>query len=223
MRVIVFDAGSRVGARVTEELVRRGHRVTGVVRRPVSAAPPGSPVRFVRGDLRDRATVSAVLPGHDAAVSAIGRPGRGRGTDLNAATSTLLEGLREARGPRVLVVEERGWAPAKRSTGGEAVPERAAEAPGAPARSTFDLLREEQEVDWTYVCPEGPVADGKRTGGYHTGIDPHGGGPPARTLSLADLAVAVADELESPRHARRRLLVSAVEPSTGSSRDRAPR
>jgi putative NADH-flavin reductase len=59
-------------------------------------------------------------------------------------------------------------------------------------------------VDWLMLTPPAQLdAEGPRLGVYRTGGETGGG----THLSYADLAVAVADEIETPRHHRTRISV----------------
>ena len=66
-------------------------------------------------------------------------------------------------------------------------------------------------VRWTVMTPSGQYdREGPRTGIYQTGWDevlrgPNGG--PIGNLSHRDMAVAVIDEIESPKSVRRRMTV----------------
>ena len=56
-------------------------------------------------------------------------------------------------------------------------------------------------MSWTYVSPPGRSAPGERTGRYRTGTDElmvDGAGDSA--ISMEDYAVAILDEVETPRH-----------------------
>lgn len=71
-----------------------------------------------------------------------------------------------------------------------------------------DLLMEEADLDWTLVCPSTMLLPGKRTGKFRIGLDdlliaPDG----SSSISLEDFAMAMIDELENPRHTRRRFTV----------------
>ena len=64
-------------------------------------------------------------------------------------------------------------------------------------------------ADWTYVSPAANFAPGRRTGAYRLGtdelvVDAHG----ESRISMEDLAVALIDEAERPRHRRKRFTVA---------------
>ncbi|MBL8949771.1 MAG: NAD(P)H-binding protein [Myxococcaceae bacterium] len=70
MNLVVFGASGATGRWLVELAVRQGHSVTAFVRRADSIAR--TDVRVVQGDVGDRAAVSEVLAGCDAALSALG-------------------------------------------------------------------------------------------------------------------------------------------------------
>lgn len=58
-----------------------------------------------------------------------------------------------------------------------------------------------QEVNWTYLSPAALVEPGPRTGTYRTGTDNLITDQTGRSrITPADLAVALLDEAEHPRH-----------------------
>ena len=77
------------------------------------------------------------------------------------------------------------------------------------AREAFTILKqEEQELHWTFVSPPVFLEPGSRTSKFRTGGDQMLMGPegPAR-ISLEDLAVAILEEIEQPKHIRQRFTV----------------
>lgn len=95
MNVTVLGASGRTGRLLVQELLRRGHRVTALVRDP-SRAPEGT--RVVVGDSRDGEALRAALAGADAVVSALGPSGKD--ADLHRETVALLAPALRAAGVR---------------------------------------------------------------------------------------------------------------------------
>ncbi|HEY9029236.1 MAG TPA: NAD(P)-dependent oxidoreductase, partial [Burkholderiaceae bacterium] len=64
-------------------------------------------------------------------------------------------------------------------------------------------------LDWTFLSPPALLAPGERTGRYRLGGEEllMDGDKPAG-IAVADLAVAIADEIERPRHVRARFTVA---------------
>ncbi len=74
----------------------------------------------------------------------------------------------------------------------------------------MNRLKLESSLDWTFLSPPIALAPGERTGVYRSGLDdllPGVGDTPAG-ISVADLAVAIVDELEVPTHVKKRFTVA---------------
>ena len=73
----------------------------------------------------------------------------------------------------------------------------------------LEMLRGRDDVRWTYVSPAGDFqADGERTGEYQLGGEElllNAAGE--STISYADYAIAMVDEVESGDHVRQRISV----------------
>ncbi|MBI3368612.1 MAG: NAD(P)H-binding protein, partial [Burkholderiales bacterium] len=83
--------------------------------------------------------------------------------------------------------------------------------PGAQAaRDALSDLRAETALNWTFVSPPAMLQPGERSGAYRLGQDQllMNGDAPAG-ISVADLALAIVDELETPKHLRQRFTVAA--------------
>lgn len=73
----------------------------------------------------------------------------------------------------------------------------------------LDVCRSETVVDWVYLSPPALIVPGHRTGSFRVGkddllVDAQGNSQ----ISFEDLAVAVLDEAEQPRHHRARFTVA---------------
>ncbi len=69
----------------------------------------------------------------------------------------------------------------------------------------LEACRADTEVDWAYLSPAALLTPGERTGNYRLGddellVDAEGNS----TMSMEDLAVALLDEAERPKHHRTR-------------------
>lgn len=215
-RIVVFGAGGRAGRRAVTEARRRGHQVTAVVRDPAKhaaltdgAAPDGGPddSLVVRaGDLTDAPAVAALVAGHDAVIATAAV--YGDGTDPRAlfvdSAHALLDGVGKAGVGRLVVVGLSALLP-------DAAGVRMMDAPEFPAefrefclghQAGFEVLRAYDggsgpDVDWLYVSPAGDFDhSGPRKGGYR--IAAHYDS--AATLSYDDFAIALLDEIDTPRH-----------------------
>jgi len=208
MKIAVFGITGRIGSRIAQEALGRGHEVTGYSRNPGRGTLAHASLRTAVGDIADAATVARLSAGHDAVVSAVG-PDMDKpvGTFLVDAAHALRDGLRKAGVRRLLVVGGAGSlevAPGKLLMDAPAFPAEWK----ALAKSAADALavyRQEKDLEWTYFSPAGFIEPGTRTGRYRTGDDSLVVDSQGRSfISMEDYAVAVMDELEKPRHVRAR-------------------
>lgn len=77
------------------------------------------------------------------------------------------------------------------------------------ARQALDMLRDEQDLEWTFLSPAAQLVPGPRTGKFRLGRDEllMNGDEPG-SISVADLAVALIDEAEQPQHVRQRFTLA---------------
>ncbi|MBW5421621.1 NAD(P)H-binding protein [Streptomyces sp. BG9H] len=199
----MFGAGGRVGRAAVAEAVRRGHRVTAVVRDPAKYADLGASdaVTVVRGDVTDADAVAEAAEGHDAAINATVRLDLPSEEYFTSAARALVDGLGRAGVGRLLVL---GIATTLEVSPGV----RAMDDPQFPEEyrsfsqghvAEFELLRAEATgLDWLMVVPPMDLnAEAEATGSYRGAVGTVVG---QGRISHADLAVALLDEIEEPRH-----------------------
>ena len=215
MNLFLVGATGFVGRAVLAEALQRGHRVTVLARQPQKLEAAAG-LTVVAGDATHAAQVAAAAAGHDAALSAF-NPGWDA-PDLYErflqGSRAIVNGVHLAGVQRLLVVGGAGSlyvAPGVQlvDTDGfaQAVPPNIV--PGAKAaRDLLTELRGETRLDWTFLSPPPLLAPGARSGRYEVGGEqvPMKDGHPAG-ISVADLALALVDEVEQPRHRRQRFTV----------------
>jgi len=178
--------------------------------KPAPARPRTIPVI---AEVTNPTSVTEAVRGADAVVSAIGPgPGEDASVILGAAQG-LLKGLRSSGVSRLVVVGGAGTLEVGPGVQLVDTPEFLASwKPVANAhRAALELFRAEPELEWTVVSPAAMIEPGVRTGHYRAGgdqllVDAKG----VSRISAEDYAVAIADEVETPRHIRRRFTVAAV-------------
>jgi putative NADH-flavin reductase len=215
MKIIVIGATGNIGRRLAKEALSRGHEVVGVVRDPAAVQSPDSRVRLVKGDATRAEDVTRVVQGADAVVSAISPRPNARGLpapSLAANARALIAGLRAAGVQRVLYV---GGASSLEVAPGKALADQpdfpeAYKAEAREGQESLAVWRAEAEgLDWTYLSPAAEIGSGERTGKYRTTGDQLLTDSAGKSfISFEDYAVAVIDELERPRHVRRRFGVA---------------
>ncbi|MFD7716588.1 NAD(P)-dependent oxidoreductase [Streptomyces sp. NPDC059814] len=206
-RIVVFGAGGRAGRRAVAEAVARGHQVTAVVRDVAAyTGPTGDGVSVVAGDVTRADSVAEAAAGHDAAISAAGRMDVPSRDFYVSAAHSLLDGLARAGVGRLVLI---GIGSVLETAPGVAVHD----APGFPEEARafslghsaeLDVLRAaETDIDWLVIAPPPVMLDDEapRTGRYRAGGEQvMADGAPS--FSYADLAVALIDEIETPKHHR---------------------
>lgn len=218
MKITLIGATGFVGTAVLAEALARGHAVTVLARDPVKlAARPGLSV--LAGDALDPAQVAAAARGADAVVSAY-NPGwtHPQLADLfTQGSRAILAGVRASGVQRLLVVGGAGSlfvAPGVQLVDTPAFLDHVPPNIVPGARAARDLLTEMRDIgdlDWVFLSPPAMLAPGERSGRYRSGSEQllMAGDAPAG-ISVADLAVAVVDELERPAHHRQRFTVAAA-------------
>jgi uncharacterized protein len=201
MKIAIVGASGRAGSCITAELARRGHNVTGIARNPDKIAKLAN-VKAVAGDANDRAALAGLWTGHDVAVSSI--------HFLDSDAETLIGAARDSGVPRYLVVGGAGSLEVAPGvplvTTPNFPPQYKAEAEKGAA--FLERLRQEKELNWTYLSPSALFDSGSRTGKFRLGTDQLLTDSAGKSwISFEDFAVAMADEIERPAHVRARFTV----------------
>ncbi len=212
MNIALIGATGFVGSAVLEELLRRQHQVTALARNPGKLAARDG-LTVVQADAQDATQVAKAVAGHDAVVNAY-NPGW-TVPDIHdqflIGTRAIYAGVKEAGVKRLLVVGGAGSlfvAPGVQLVDTPGFPAEY-KAGALAAREALNLIRSETTLDWTFLSPPILLAPGERTGQYRLGTDaPLMNGEAPGGISVADLAVAIADELENPRHLQQRFTVA---------------
>jgi len=213
MKIVLIGATGFVGTPVLAELLSRGHQVTVLARNPGKlAAQPGLTV--VAADALDAARVAQAAAGHDAVISAY-NPGwtEPKIAELYIqATHAIFAGVKQAGVKRFLMVGGAGSlfvAPGVQLVDTPDFPPEYKVA-AAAARDALALIQKETTLDWTFLSPAILLQPGVRTGKYRVGADAplwaEGGGP--GSISVQDMAVAIVDEIETPKHIQKRFTVA---------------
>ena len=212
MKITVLGAAGNVGRRVVAEAVARGHDVSAVVRDASKFADLPSGAVSKIGDATDAADVAKLTAGQDVVVNAT-RPPADDSAQVRASTKALMDGV-AANDTRLIVVGGAATLTVPGS-GGRTVMEDANYLPvsarhiGRASADQYEACRTEERVDWAYLSPPASLAPGLRTGQYRIGadelvVDSEGNS----RISIEDLAVALVDEIEVPRHRQRRFTVA---------------
>lgn len=218
MKIAVIGATGYVGRAVVAELAARGHQVVALARQ-VEQVVAAENVSAVAADIHSADFVQQ-LQGVDGVVSAFnaGWSNPNIGADYTRGAAAIVEAAKAAQVPYLLVVGGAGSlyvAPDLQVIDTPDFPREIYDGANA-ARHLLADLKQRDDVNWAFVSPPARLgADGgfseERTGTYRLGKDDllMDGELPAG-ISVADLAVAIADDVEQRAHLHQRFTVAAV-------------
>jgi len=212
MRIAIIGASGQIGAFIRDEALARGHQVTAIVRHPEKITVQNPHLTVVKADiLKDK--VDELVKGHDAVISAY-NPGWSNPDIYNEQIEgykAIISGVKKSGIKRLLVVGGAGTlevAPGVQLLDTVNFPENIKGGVLA-TRETLNMLRKENELEWTFLSPPSSIAVGERTGHYRVGKDQLLKNKKGESkISTQDYAIAMLDELEHPQHIRERFTVA---------------
>lgn len=200
-KIAIIGATGRAGSQLLEEALRRGHQVTAIARDPSKlAGRAGVTLRAL--DVTDAPALEQAVAGSDVVISAA--------HFSTIPASAIIEPVKKAGVKRLLVVG--GAGSLLLSGGGKVI-----DSPGFPEEYKaeasaggvyLDTLRQEKDLDWTFLSPSAEFVETARTGTFRVGKDDLLVSSEGRSwISFADYAIALIDEVETPKHSRQRFTV----------------
>ncbi|MDF2374390.1 MAG: NAD(P)-dependent oxidoreductase [Rhizobiaceae bacterium] len=198
MKVALVGATGKAGSRVLNELVNRGHQVTGIVRHPENV-PKLVGVTAIGTD-RSREFLAGAIKGHDAVVSSV--------RFIELESEVIVAAVKDSGVKRYVVVG--GAGSLLHADGTEEI--QSFPEPFKPnllkGTELLELLKKSGALDWTFISPSRLFRPGERTGAFRYGkdhllIDEEGNSK----ISFEDFALALVDELEQPKYVRQRFTV----------------
>jgi uncharacterized protein len=194
-----------------KEALHRGHEVAAIVRNP-DKLPPQSKLHPKKGDVYNEDEVLRLVAGHDAVISAF-NPGWSNPDIYKQqvkGTRSIIKGAKKAGVKRLLFVGGAGSLEVKPGV-------QSVDLPGFPTeykqgalatRETLNLLTQEPSLDWSFLSPSADLFPGQRTGKFRLGTDQLLADAKGESrISVEDYAMAMIDEVENPKHIRRRFTV----------------
>ncbi|WEL28666.1 NAD(P)-dependent oxidoreductase [Haloferax volcanii] len=200
MNVLLLGASGRIGTRIANELLNRGHAVTGVSRSGEIDGVDDPDFSAVAGDATDADQIARLAAGHDAVASALGPSDDESPEVLVEMLDAVVDGMRRASVERLVWTGGAGIlnvGPDTRLIDSPEFPEEWKPVASA-AIEAYGLLEDADDLEWTYVAPAAFIEPGERTGEFRTArgelvADEDG----ESRISMEDFAIAFADELES--------------------------
>ncbi|WP_443697236.1 NAD(P)-dependent oxidoreductase [Pseudomonas sp.] len=200
-KIAIIGATGRAGSQLLEEALRRGHSVTAIARNTDKlAVRPGVSVKQV--DALDAEALQQAISGSDVVISAA--------HFATLPASAVIGPVKKAAVKRLLVVGGAGsllLPDGTRVIDSEGFPQ-AYKAEASAGATFLDALRQEHELDWTFLSPSAEFVETERTGTFRLGQDDLLVSSEGRSwISFADFAIAMLDEVETPKHSRLRFTV----------------
>lgn len=214
MKVALIGASGFVGSAILNELVQRGHTVTAIVRNP-ERVKQAKNVTAVKANALNEDEVADAVRGHDVVVNAF-NPGWSNPNiyeEFLQGAKAIQEGTKKAGVKRLFVMGGGGSlyiAPGQQLVDSPDFPADW-KAGALAAREYLNIIKNEQELDWTFLSPAIEMHQGTagiRKGTYRTGLENPVFNEEGRSIiSVEDMAIAIVDELENPKHIRQRFTV----------------
>lgn len=211
--VVLIGATGFVGSAILNELVKRGHKVTAVVRHADKVKKDAN-VTAVEQDVADVDAMARLAEGKDAIISSY-NPGWTNpqiAELINDNYPKILEAAKKSGVKRFLVVGGAGTLfvkPGLRVVDSGAIPAEIMDGVRPLGNFYLDTLMKEDAIDWVFFSPAGAFEEhGKKTGKFRLGkddlvVDAEG----KSHISVQDYAVAMVDELEKPQHHKERFTI----------------
>ncbi len=210
MKIALIGATGYVGSALLKEAAARGHAVTAIVRNTDKVEQSGR-VTAKKVDAADSTALAAALAGHDVAISAF-NGGWGDPDIYNKHLNGSRSIVAAAKSAGVRLIAVGGAGSLEAAPGAQIVdsPDFPAEwKQGAlAARDALGELRSERGLEWAFVSPAIHLVPGEKTGQFRLGGDqPVLDAAGESNINTGDLAAAILDEAEKPRHTGKRFTV----------------
>jgi putative NADH-flavin reductase len=199
MNIVVIGATGAIGSRIVDEALRRGHTVTATSRDPGAKLAARTGMTAKAANTADVSATAAVLRRHDAAIVSV----KWNEADIHQ----VLEAIRNSGVKRCLFVIGAGSLLRKDGrTHFEHMAEKGIQPPTSkPAALAFEEMKKANDLDWTAISPAASIQPGERTAKFRLGLDHLIEDDEGESrISREDFAIAILDEIETPRHPRKR-------------------
>jgi putative NADH-flavin reductase len=205
MKIAVFAASGKIGSRIVDEALSRGHYVTAVVRNPATYNADRLNLKVAKGDLFDSQEVETGAFDHDVVISAYSNTHGAPASTIYEVVVPLVNGVRQAGVKRLIVVGSAGClevSPGVQLVDSPNFPD-AYEAVALAHREALRLYQQETELEWTFMSPAAEIFPGERTGVFRTDSTKLITNEQGHSrISMEDFAAALLNEVEQPQYIR---------------------
>lgn len=200
MKIAIMGATGNAGQRLVTEALSRGHQVTGIARKAAEQAPREG-VTWVTADIADTDDMAAKVKGHDVAILSM---------PFKELDPNDVFAVARKSGVKLLIVG--GAASLKNEEGGVIIDQPGfpdfIKVEAEPARQFLNQLKAGVDFDWTFLSPAIFFGPGERTGTFRLETETVLTAPDGKSsISYEDFAIAMLDEIETPRHENMRFTV----------------
>lgn len=206
MKIAIIGATGFVGSAILNELASRNHEITAIARNPKK--DENATVKWQKADINDIEELAKIISGSDVVISAYnaGWTNPNLYTDFIEGSKAIQEAVKKSGVKRFITIGGGGSlfvAPNLQAVDTPNFPKDYL-AGATAARDYLNIIKEEKELDWAFFSPAFEMHQGittGRTGKYRLGLDTPVFDENQRSiLSVEDLAVVIADEVEDPKH-----------------------
>ena len=206
MKIAIIGATGFVGSSILNELASRNHEITAIARNPKADEKPN--INWQKADVNNIDELAKILAGNDVVVSAY-NPGWTNPNIYNDSISgakAIQDAVKKSGVKRFITIGGAGSlyiAPNLQLIDTPEFPKEIFDGANA-ARDYLNIIKEEKDLDWAFFSPAIEMHQGTktgRTGKYRLGLEnPVFNDDQRSILSVEDLAVVIADEVETPKH-----------------------
>ncbi|MGH2565326.1 MAG: NAD(P)-dependent oxidoreductase [Ginsengibacter sp.] len=216
MKIALIGASGFVGSAILNEALNREHKVTAIVRNPLNIKIENSNLTIIKADVFKDDEVVKAVKGNDVVISAYnsGWSNPDIYKEFIKGSQSIEAGVKKSGIKRLIVV---GGAGSLYLPDGTQIVD-SAQFPaewkeGAKAsRDYLNILKKEKDIEWTFLSPALEMhhgTSGVRRVYYKTGLENPVFDENGRSvISVEDIAVAIIDEVENPKHIRKRFTVA---------------
>ena len=204
MKVAIIGATGFVGTAILNEIANRNHEITAIAR----TIREDEKINWKQTDIFDIEKLTKAIEGSDVVINAY-NPGWTNPNiydDFIAGSKKIQESVKKSGVKRFITIGGAGSlfiAPGLQAVDTPDFPKEYY-AGASAARDYLNILKEEKELDWAFFSPAFEMHAGittGRTGNYRLGLEnPVVDENNRSILSVEDLAVVIADEIENPKH-----------------------
>ncbi len=210
MKIAIIGATGFVGSSLVKEAANRGLTVGAIARNTDKIE--NNEVAKIAIDVNNEKELADKLKGYDVVVSAFnaGWTNPDIYNDFLAGSKAIQQAVKDAGVKRLIVIGGAGSLYVADNVQAVDTPDfpAAFKSGATAARDYLNILRDEKDLDWVFFSPAFEMHPGittGRTGKYRLGKDhPIFDDNNASKLSVEDLAVAILDEVENPKHHQER-------------------